>query len=138
MGDESNEARRDATQQAKSGLTVSERIGLVAIIGSVAFIGLIVYFAAFPSTEKKRHEGVMQALAQCQSAIKSVAKYGNAETPPYIDNYGRGDEFYFVWPSGSFHFANEFGAQEKMSASCIGVISTGLITQLTINGKDFR
>lgn len=89
-----------------------------------------------PSTEKTQHSRMIDALARCQHAIQATAQYGDAEMPPYVPNYGRADEFYFAWPPGSFHFTNGFGARVKMSASCIGRISTGEIQHLTINGKD--
>lgn len=128
--------------EAKSvnGLKMSEWLGVLALIGIAAMIALIIKLVFFPSAEKTREDSkrqrIIAALTQCQNAIKSTAKYGGAESPPYAQNHGSGDEFYFAWPTGSFHFTNGFGAREKMSASCIGSLSTGSITQLTINGKD--
>ena len=55
--------------------------------------------------------------------------------PPYSKNWGKGDEFYFAWPTGSFYFKNGFGASVPMSASSIGRISTEQVEQLTLNGK---
>lgn len=89
-----------------------------------------------PSQESIRNQAVGAALLQCQQAILRTAQYGDAETPPYVQNHGREDEFYFAWPRGQFEFTNGFGAKVPMSASCIGVLSTGEIKSLTVNGKD--
>lgn len=109
---------------------------IITISVIVIFVCLIIYRVIVPSSEKLHDRAVGAALLNCQQTIKLTAQYGDAETPPYAKNYGKGDEFYFAWPRGSFEFTNGFGAREKMSASCIGVISTGEIKQLTINAKD--
>lgn len=102
----------------------------------VVFSGLIVYRLAIPSDDELQKRKVGAALFACQQRIVGLAEYGGADTPPYVKNYGRGDEFYFAWGLGSFHFNNGFGAPLPMSASCIGQLSTGEIRQMTLNGKD--
>lgn len=121
---------------ASSAMGFSAWLGLLALGVIVALLGLIVYRLIVPSEESIRRELTVAALIKCQRAIQSVAQYGDADTPPYAQNHGKGDEFYFAWPRGSFEFANGFGAREKMSASCTGTLSTGEIKSLTINGKD--
>lgn len=108
------------------------------VIGSavVLFFGFLFFRMAVPSEEQIRKERVARALLACQKSLVGQALFGNAEMPPPVANYGSGDEFYFTWPIGSFYFKNGFGASIKMSASCIGDISTGKIRQLTLNGKD--
>jgi hypothetical protein len=113
-----------------------EWFSAVVVGAIVSLLALIAYRVVVPSDDEVSHRKVMAALARCQQAIQSTAQYGGADTPPYVKNYGKGDEFYFAWPAGSFEFSNGFGARVKMSASCIGDIPTGEIKSLTINGKD--
>jgi hypothetical protein len=89
-----------------------------------------------PSPEQIQDRKVAAALLACQKQIIAHSKFGDAEQPPFSQNHGSGNEFYFAWPTGSFHFKNGFGASVKMSASCIGDLSTGEIKALTLNGKD--
>ena len=106
---------------------------LGALVCLIVFIG---YLAVSPSKGKTKSQKISAALFQCQQRILGLAEYGDAEMPPYVKNYGKGDEFYFAWPSGTFHFKNGFGSPVRMSASCIGDVSTGEIKQLTLNGKE--
>lgn len=109
----------------------------IIILSTIAvLIVLNIYRVAVPSESKIRDRAVSAALYQCQRAIQLTAQYGDADRPPYTKNYGRADEFYFAWPRGSFEFTNGFGAREKMSASCNGVLSTGEIKSLTVNSND--
>ncbi|WP_305821350.1 hypothetical protein [Massilia brevitalea] len=107
-----------------------------AALGSIAIlIALIAYRVVVPSEETLHARKISAALFQCQQRIVGLAEYGDAETPPYVANYGTKGEFYFAWQRGSFHFKNGYGAPEKMSASCIGDLETGEIKQLTVNAK---
>lgn len=118
-------------------LSIGQWIGLICICGIVGSVAVIFWSIANPSPDKLRNQALAEALVKCQYAIKSTAAHGGAELPPYAKNYGTAaDEFYFAWPRGAFEFQNGFGGKEQMSASCIGVLSTGTITQLTVNGKD--
>jgi len=109
---------------------------ILAVFGVViALAGYLVYSVAVPSEGQLQARKVSAALLACQQRIAGLAEYGEAETPPYVKNFGKGDEFYFAWQRGSFHFKNGFGASVPMSASCIGSVSTGEIQQLTVNGK---
>lgn len=118
--------------------TVRDWIAIICVPAILICIGLIAYRAFVPSDSQRHDRAISEALQLCQRAITSIAEYGAADTPPYTQNYGKQDEFYFAWPKGSFEFTNGFGARVKMSASCIGKVSTGEITSLTVNGKDFR
>lgn len=107
---------------------------MAVLLAFLLMVGILVYQVAFPSKGELQERKMLKALASCQHRIAGLAQYGDAEMPPFTKNYGKGDEFYFAWPRGSFHFKNGFGASLPMSASCIGIISTGKIKQLTING----
>jgi hypothetical protein len=106
-------------------------LGLIVIL-----LGLILYRAIVPSEQQIHARKVSQALADCQQRILATAQYGDAETPPHTENHGSQGEFYFAWPTGSFHFKNGFGVPLKMSASCAGDLTSGEIKQLTVNDKD--
>lgn len=123
---------------ARYKFTGKDWIAIICVPAILICIGLIGYRAFVPSESQRYDRAVSDALHLCQRAIASVAEYGDADTPPYTRNYGTQGEFYFAWPQGSFEFTNGFGAKVKMSASCNGKVSTGEITSLTVNGKDFR
>ena len=99
-------------------------------------VGLIVYRVVVPSESQMHDRQVSAALLACQQRIAALAEFGGAEIPPYTKNWGKGDEFYFAWQTGSFHFKNGVGASLPMSASCTGVVSTGSIEHLTLDSKD--
>lgn len=109
---------------------------ILAVFGVViALAGALVYSVVVPSEGQLQARKVSAALLACQQRIAGLAEYGDAETPPYVKNFGKGDEYYFAWQRGSFHFKNGFGASVPMSASCTGTVSTGEIQSLTVNGK---
>ena len=114
----------------------SESIGRIIIVSVTVVAAVAIYANWSPSTNRQQAIDISSSLRVCQDAILSQAKFGDSETPPAVPNHGSGDEFYFAWPHGSFHFKNGFNASVKMSASCIGKISTGQITSLTVNGQD--
>jgi type II secretory pathway pseudopilin PulG len=127
------------TTKSHPGTTsLGNKAGLAAALCCIPLLGFIGYRLVVPSAEQEQSRQVRQALAACQQAIRAQARYGGADAPPYTSNHGTGDEFYFAWPTGSFAFTNGFGAPEKMSASCIGDLRTGTITQLTLNGQTIR
>lgn len=125
-----------------SGQISTGRIYILPIVGMVAAISLLALFGwriMNPSEEKLRARAISVALANCQTAIASTAKFGNSDTPPAAKNYGStDDEFYFAWPRGSFEFSNAFGGRVKMSASCTGKLTPFEIQHLTINGADIK
>jgi hypothetical protein len=120
---------------ARQLLGPKEWLGLAVLAAVIVGMLSIGYRVLQPSESQVHDRNVMSALLACQQRITGMAEYGEAETPPYSKNFGKGDEFYFAWQRGSFHFKNGFGASVPMSASCIGSVSTGEIQQLTVNGK---
>ncbi|WP_314435859.1 hypothetical protein [Massilia timonae] len=109
------------------GLGPKEWLGLVSLGAIIILAGLIVYRVAIPSASQVHDRAVSAALLACQQRIAGLAEFGGAEMPPYSKNWGKGDEFYFAWQRGSFHFKNGFGASVPMSASCVGTVSTQTI-----------
>lgn len=103
--------------------------GIVIACGAL-FVGMFM-----PSRSSRDTVDSNAALRLCQQTIHGLAEFGGADTPPYATNYGKGDEFYFAWPRGSFEFTNGYGAKLPMSASCIGSIRRFEIEHLTINAK---
>jgi hypothetical protein len=133
--DKADAKKNRAILSPQSVLGPKEWLGLFAIGVIMLGVAMIIYRVAVPSDAQLYDRKVSAALVACQQRIAGLAEYGDAETPPYTKNHGKGDEFYFAWGSGTFHFKNGFGASVKMSASCIGSLSTGEITQLTLSGK---
>lgn len=93
---------------------------------------------AVPSESQVHDRKVNTGLLACQQRIAGLAEFGAAEMPPHTKNWGKGDEFYFAWPTGSFHFENGLGASVPMSASCVGFVTTSEIRHLTVNGRDIN
>jgi hypothetical protein len=104
------------------------RLALAVIVVLVVLIG---YRVAVPSAAQQYERHVASALYTCQHALSGRLPSGT--TPPFTRNFGSGDEFYFAWPAGSIPLPD---GSTGFSASCIGRVSTGQITQLTINGRD--
>lgn len=125
-----------ANRVSNGSLGPKEWLGLLAIAALAVMAALIVYRIAVPSESQIHDRKVSAALLACQQRIAGTAEFGDSETPPYSKNWAKGDEFMFAWPRGSFHFKNGFGASLPMSASCTGVVSSGEIQHLTVNGKD--
>lgn len=81
-------------------------------------------------------EQVARALATCQARITALSIGGKVPDPPPAKNYGTLTEFYFVWPKGVFFYADSEGVLNAASATCRGDVTTGLITELSLNGQD--
>jgi hypothetical protein len=132
-----NASRENRTMLAAQALSGTHQWFNWAVLGTLGLaIAALIYVVTMPSEKQERDRRVASALASCQKRIAGLAEFGEAETPPYTKNWAGGDEFYFAWQRGSFHFKNGFGALVPMSASCTGVISTGEIHHLTLNNKD--
>lgn len=117
-------------------LGAREWLGFAVLAVIALLVGVAVYRAVVPSPSQLHDRAVASALLACQQRIAGLAEFGGAEMPPYSKNWGKGDEFYFAWPTGSFHFRNGFGASVPMSASCTGIVSSGEILHLTLNGTE--
>lgn len=117
-------------------MSLMDWFAAITVSALAVLICLIVYRVIVPSESQLQDRAVSSALYQCQKHIHSLATFGGSDMPPPTANNGANDEFYFAWPRGSFEFANAFGGREKMSASCLGTVSTGEIKQLTLNAKD--
>lgn len=78
----------------------------------------------------------MDALVDCQFAIKAASLNSDAADVPPVKNWGKPGDYYFAWPRGSsgLRLQNGFGAMLDASAACFH--DGTKITGLTINGKD--
>lgn len=89
-----------------------------------------------PFVDPPTDEHVAQALEVCRSRIAALSAGGKVPAPPPAKNYGTLPEFYFVWPKGVFFYADSEGVLNAASATCRGDVTTGLITELSLNGQD--
>lgn len=105
---------------------------------TIALIAGGIYLLLRSTPEKEHKHQVSTALVVCQRMIANTAKFGEADTPPYVANEGTGDKFEFAWPHGSFEFSNGFGARVKMSATCRGTLSPLEVQYLSVNGEEFH
>ena len=134
-----NHSNKAPMTPARNGaLTARDWLNIGLIAALLVMMAIVAVGLFLPSESKIHNQKVSTALLACQQRLSKYAKYGESETPPYVENHGGGDEFYFAWPTGSFHFKNGFGTSIPMSASCIGTLSTGEIKQVTLNGKDIE
>jgi|GEM_PF-3352720 len=125
------------TKQPAPASTAAKDIFAYTVLGAIVVcIVLIAYRVIVPSDETVHARKVSAALLACQQRIAGLAEFGGADQPPYAKNYGKGNEFYFAWSRGTFHFTNAFGARVAMSASCVGDVDSGQIKHMTLNGKD--
>jgi len=132
-----HQAQLAAATHAKTSLVgPREWLGFSVLAAVALLVGLLAYRAAVPSESQLHDRKVGAALLACQQRIAGLAEFGGAEMPPYSKNWGKGDEFCFAWPAGSFHFKNGLGASVPMSASCTGIVSSQTIEHVTLNGKD--
>lgn len=111
-----------------------------AVILALLACGLVIEGLKFsePAVTDRKTELVAAALATCQKRIAASGKYDSVPVPPPAKNYGTPGNFYFVWPKGSFQVMNDEGTQLPASATCRGHLDTGLITELSLNGKESR
>lgn len=130
-----HQAKAAAAHSRPSLLGPREWFAFGALAAIVVLVGLIVYRVAVPSDSQVHDRKVSAALLACQQRIAGLAEFGGAEMPPYSKNWGKGDEFYFAWPTGSFHFKNGFGASVPMSASCVGTVSTQTIQHVILDDQ---
>jgi len=74
-------------------------------------------------------------LRKCRKAISSLAAYGKEVDPGSTGGVIEDGVVFFVWPRGSFHFQNAFGADVPQSAVCEVDEETGDVIRLTVSGK---
>lgn len=78
----------------------------------------------------------MEALVDCQMAIKAVSRDRSKVSAPYRKSSGTGPgDYFFAWPSGAgLEMPNGLGIVMPATAACYH--DGKKITALTINGKD--
>lgn len=78
---------------------------------------------------------MMDALNDCQMAIKQVSRDSTKVSIPYAEPMASGDEYIFSWPRGKLRMPNGLGIVMPASASCSFDKTNGGISYLSINGK---
>lgn len=99
--------------------------------GLVLSLGVAMLSGCGQSEESKQREAIADALSKCQNEILSLAKYGDAERPPYVNPEVASSAILFEWPKGKFYFTNGFGAKVPQAAECI--VARGVVTFLKLN-----
>ena len=81
--------------------------------------------------------GHVDALTLCQTALKAAAKDPENAEVPYVENFGRGDEYVYSWGSQTkmARMRNGLGLEVAASASCVVDGRSQRITSLTLNGQ---
>lgn len=116
-------------------------IGIVKTLSTLSIlIALGVGFVWFKTRDPAPERivfGEMDALYLCQQTIKSIAKDPENAVVPYVQNFGKGNEYYFAWGRGTTfaRMRNGFGYDAPVSAACIVDGNKKRITSLTINTK---
>lgn len=108
------------------------------IVTGVIVFGIIGSCAALMSKpDGERGFGSSEALGMCQAALKSVARDPDKADIPYVENMGRGSEYYFAWGAQTkmARMRNGLGLDVAVSASCIVNGVTRRITSLSLNGR---
>lgn len=77
------------------------------------------------------------ALYLCQQALKRASRDPEKAEAPPVENFGKGDEFYFAWGASTkmARMRNGFGLEVAASASCTVSQTQKRITSLTLDGK---
>ncbi|WP_109790952.1 zinc ribbon domain-containing protein [Acidovorax sp. GW101-3H11] len=80
------------------------------------------------------------ALTLCQMSLKNASRDPEKADVPYVENFGKGDEFYYAWgPSTKMaRMRNGLGIEVATTASCVVSKSQKRITSLTLDGKTIR
>lgn len=79
----------------------------------------------------------IDALVMCQNALKSAARDPENAEVPYVENFGRGDEYVYSWGAQTkmARMRNGLGLEVAASASCVVDGRSQRITSLTLNGQ---
>ena len=77
------------------------------------------------------------ALTMCQLALKKASRDPEKADVPYVENMGKGDDYYFAWGSSTkmARMRNGLGLEVATSASCTVSHTQKRITSLTLDGK---
>lgn len=108
------------------------------IVAGAIIFGIIGSCAALMSKpDGDRRFGSSDALGMCQGALKSVARDPDMADIPYVENMGRGSEYYFSWGAQTkmARMRNGLGLDVAVSASCIVNGVTRRITSLSLDGR---
>ena len=77
------------------------------------------------------------ALVLCQNALKQASRDPEKASIPSVENFGKGDEYYFAW--GAYtkmaRMRNGLGLEVGVTASCIVSKSQKRIISMTLNGQ---
>ncbi|MDZ4151803.1 hypothetical protein, partial [Methylicorpusculum sp.] len=115
------------------------------LINVLQIAGVIIFTAIMINSKIENIEPIKEkqnftwndALYLCQYNIKNLANDPEKAEVPYVENIGKGNEYYFAW-GRSTKFArmrNGLGLEIPVSASCIVDGNQKRIVSLTIDGK---
>lgn len=105
-----------------------------------AITGLLVVMvlrACFGGEDKPEKFSHIEALGMCRMALQAAARDPEKADIPYVENQGRGDEYFFSWGAQTkmARMRNGLGLEVATSASCVVNAKTQRITSLTLNGQ---
>lgn len=105
----------------------------------MAIAGLVVMLSFTGPGKDQTAQGVSEshALMLCQTALKRASKDPDSADIPYVNSFGKGDEYYFAWGSSTrpVQMKNGFGMMVPAGASCIVSVSSGTIRKLTLDSE---
>lgn len=107
----------------------------VLLVMAAALVSLG-YERMAPVDDTPRGLKELAALMTCQKRISALSIGVKVPLPPAARNYGTPPDFYFVWPKGTFYYSDSEGVLNAAAATCRGDLATGLITELSLNGRD--
>lgn len=98
---------------------------------------LLVLRACFGGEDKPAQFGHLDALGMCRMALQAASRDPEKADIPYVENQGRGDEYFFAWGAQTkmTRMRNGLGLEVAAPASCTVNGKTQRITSLTINGQ---
>lgn len=112
-------------------------VGLVAVVGLIVFVVWLcaTFLMQDEATPPKAvaDDGSLDALLQCQSAIKAAAKNPSTAEIPYASDLGSNGNHVFNWERGQgLRLQNALGAHNDAGAACI--VKGGKVVALIIDG----
>lgn len=105
------------------------------LTGVVFFGGFLAFCSGKPDTSKGMRES--DALLMCQMALKKISRDPEKADIPYVDDQGKGTEYYYAWGNSTklVRMRNGLGLEVAATASCTVDGKTQRITSLTLDGK---